>query len=122
MFGRSTRPRFQSPPPSSVAPGHRAARAGKLGSLAAAERAGVPHAQVAIGMLEVCDLFARLVPAPLAELDRLAGCLTAGRPVRWPQARADLGARRPRRGRRPRSRVMTTDVHASDYRARRPTR
>ena len=45
----------------------------ELGSLAAAERAGVPHAQVAIGMLEVCELFARLVPEPLAELDRLTG-------------------------------------------------
>ena len=53
----------------------------ELGSLAAAERAGVPHAQVAIGMLEVCDLFARLVPEPLAELDRLAG-LPDGRSAR----------------------------------------
>ena len=45
----------------------------ELGSLAAAERAGVPHVHVCIGMHEVASRFAELVVEPLAELGRLAG-------------------------------------------------
>ncbi len=45
----------------------------ELGSIAAAEGAGVPHAQVAIGMQEIVTLFADLTAGPLAELSRLAG-------------------------------------------------
>jgi hypothetical protein len=45
----------------------------ELGSLAAAERTGVPHVQVSIGMLEVVSHLAGAVAGPLAELGRLAG-------------------------------------------------
>jgi hypothetical protein len=45
----------------------------ELGSLAAAERAGVPHAHVCIGMHEVATRFAEAVDEPLSELGRLAG-------------------------------------------------
>ncbi|HET8970420.1 MAG TPA: glycosyltransferase [Candidatus Nanopelagicales bacterium] len=45
----------------------------ELGSLAAAEQAGVPHAQVAIGMQEIIRLFADLTAGPMAELDGRAG-------------------------------------------------
>jgi UDP:flavonoid glycosyltransferase YjiC (YdhE family) len=45
----------------------------ELGSLAAAERAGVPHVQVCIGMHEVVSVFADAVAEPLVELGRLAG-------------------------------------------------
>lgn len=52
----------------------------EFGSLAAAERAGVPHVQVAIGMVEMTRMLANLAAEPLAELARLAGlpdrCLT----------------------------------------------
>jgi hypothetical protein len=50
----------------------------ELGSLAAAESAGLPHAQVAIGMQETVRSFLGLTEEPLAELARLAG-LPAGR-------------------------------------------
>lgn len=50
----------------------------ELGSLAAAERAGVPHVHVCIGMHEVATRFAEVVDEPLEELARLAG-LPAGR-------------------------------------------
>ncbi len=45
----------------------------ELGSLAAAERAGVPHVHVSIGMHEIVDQFAEETAEPLAELGRLAG-------------------------------------------------
>jgi UDP:flavonoid glycosyltransferase YjiC (YdhE family) len=49
----------------------------ELASLAAAERAGVPHVHACIGMHEVAARFADGVAAPLEELDRLVG-LDAG--------------------------------------------
>ncbi|HEY9294577.1 MAG TPA: glycosyltransferase [Microlunatus sp.] len=45
----------------------------ELGSLAAAERAGVPHVQVAIGMTEVSRTLAGRLGEPLTELAQLAG-------------------------------------------------
>lgn len=45
----------------------------ELGSLAAAEAAGVPHAQVAIGMQETLRTFLALTAEPLAELAGIAG-------------------------------------------------
>jgi MGT family glycosyltransferase len=45
----------------------------ELGSLAAAERAGVPHVHVCIGMHEVASRFAASIDDPLEELGRLAG-------------------------------------------------
>jgi UDP:flavonoid glycosyltransferase YjiC (YdhE family) len=45
----------------------------ELGSLAAAERAGVPHVHVAIGMHEVADQFFEEATEPIAELGRVAG-------------------------------------------------
>ena len=45
----------------------------ELGSLAAAVRAGLPHAQVTIGMQEVTRLFLALTTEPLDELGELAG-------------------------------------------------
>ena len=45
----------------------------ELGSLAAAEAAGVPHAQVAIGMQETLRTFLDLTAEPLAELAGIAG-------------------------------------------------
>lgn len=50
----------------------------ELASLAAAERLGVPHVHVCIGMHEVATRFADAVGEPLAELGRLAG-LAEGR-------------------------------------------
>jgi hypothetical protein len=50
----------------------------ELGSLAAAERAGVPHGHVCIGMHEVVPRFAEAISDPLEELGRLAG-LAEGR-------------------------------------------
>jgi UDP:flavonoid glycosyltransferase YjiC (YdhE family) len=45
----------------------------ELASLAAAERAGVPHVHVCIGMREVVSWFAEAIGDPLEELGRLAG-------------------------------------------------
>jgi MGT family glycosyltransferase len=45
----------------------------EIASLAAAERAGIPHVHVCIGMHEVVTRFAELVLDPLAALGRLAG-------------------------------------------------
>ncbi len=45
----------------------------ELASLAAAERLGVPHVHVCIGMHEVVSRFADTIGDPLAELGRLAG-------------------------------------------------
>lgn len=45
----------------------------ELGSLAAAERAGVPHLQVVIGMSELSRVLAELLVEPLAELSALVG-------------------------------------------------
>ena len=45
----------------------------ELASLAAAERAGVPHVHVCIGMHEVVSRFAEAIAEPLEELGRLAG-------------------------------------------------
>jgi hypothetical protein len=45
----------------------------ELGSLAAAERFGVPHVHVCIGMHEVVSRFAEAVRDPVDELGRLAG-------------------------------------------------
>lgn len=45
----------------------------ELASLAAAERAGVPHVHVCIGMHEVTSRFAEAIGDPLEELGRLAG-------------------------------------------------
>jgi hypothetical protein len=45
----------------------------ELGSLAAAQRMGVPHVQVCIGMHEVVSRFAEVVRSPLEELGRMAG-------------------------------------------------
>jgi UDP:flavonoid glycosyltransferase YjiC (YdhE family) len=45
----------------------------ELGSLAAAERSGVPHAQVCFGMHEVVSHIAEVVDEPLAELAGIAG-------------------------------------------------
>ena len=45
----------------------------ELASLAAAERAGVPHVHVCIGMHEIATRFAAAMDEPLAELDALAG-------------------------------------------------
>ena len=45
----------------------------ELASLAAAERAGVPHVHVCIGMHEVATRFAEVIGGPLEELGRLAG-------------------------------------------------
>ncbi len=50
----------------------------ELASLAAAERAGVPHVHVCIGMHEVVSRFAEAIGDPLEELGRLAG-LAEGR-------------------------------------------
>jgi UDP:flavonoid glycosyltransferase YjiC (YdhE family) len=52
----------------------------ELASLAAAERFGVPHAHVCIGMHEVVSRFAETIGDPLEELGRLAG-LPEGRIV-----------------------------------------
>ena len=49
----------------------------ELASLAAAERAGVPHVHLCIGMHEVATRFAEAIAEPLEELGRLAG-LPAG--------------------------------------------
>ncbi|MBF4769202.1 glycosyltransferase family 1 protein [Nocardioides agariphilus] len=49
----------------------------ELACVAAAQRAGVPHVHVCIGMHEIVRRFASLVAEPLAELDTLAG-LPAG--------------------------------------------
>jgi hypothetical protein len=54
----------------------------ELASLAAAERAGVPHVHVCIGMHEIATRFAAAMEQPLAELDALVGlpegqCATA---------------------------------------------
>ena len=45
----------------------------ELASLAAAERAGVPHVHVCIGMHEVASRFAELIGDPLTDLGGLAG-------------------------------------------------
>lgn len=45
----------------------------ELSSLAAAERFGVPHVQVCVGMHEVAARFAETIGQPLAELGRQAG-------------------------------------------------
>ena len=45
----------------------------ELASLAAAERAGVPHVHVCIGMHEVASRFAAAIDDPLEELGRLVG-------------------------------------------------
>lgn len=45
----------------------------ELASLAAAERAGVPHVHVCIGMHEVTSRFAEAIGEPLDELGRLSG-------------------------------------------------
>jgi UDP:flavonoid glycosyltransferase YjiC (YdhE family) len=45
----------------------------ELGSLVAAEAAGVPHAMVAIGVSAMTDWLLPLLTAPLTELDALAG-------------------------------------------------
>lgn len=45
----------------------------ELGSLAAAERSGIPQVQVAIGMTEMVRQFAELLIEPLTELARVAG-------------------------------------------------
>ncbi len=45
----------------------------ELASLAAAQRAGVPHVHVCIGMHEVVSRFAETIADPLEELDQLAG-------------------------------------------------
>ena len=45
----------------------------ELGSLAAAERVGVPHVHVCIGMHEILRRFAEAISEPLGELGRLAG-------------------------------------------------
>ncbi|WP_076259283.1 glycosyltransferase [Intrasporangium flavum] len=45
----------------------------ELGSLAAAEEAGVPHAQVSIGVARMQRWAAPLLAEPLAELDAIAG-------------------------------------------------
>jgi hypothetical protein len=45
----------------------------ELASLAAAERAGVPHVHVCIGMHEVVTRFAEAIADPLGDLERLAG-------------------------------------------------
>jgi UDP:flavonoid glycosyltransferase YjiC (YdhE family) len=45
----------------------------ELASVAAAERAGVPHVHVCIGMHEVASRFAETIADPLEELGRLAG-------------------------------------------------
>ena len=45
----------------------------ELASLAAAERAGVPHVHVCIGMHEIATRFAAAMDRPLAELDALVG-------------------------------------------------
>lgn len=50
----------------------------ELASLAAAERAGVPHVHVCIGMHEVASRFADVTAEPLEELGHLAG-LAEGR-------------------------------------------
>jgi UDP:flavonoid glycosyltransferase YjiC (YdhE family) len=50
----------------------------ELGSLAAAERYGVPHVHACIGMHEVDSTFAAAIGDPLEELERLAG-VSAGR-------------------------------------------
>jgi UDP:flavonoid glycosyltransferase YjiC (YdhE family) len=50
----------------------------EIASAAAAERAGVPHVHVCIGMHEIASRFAELIVDPLAELDRLSG-LAEGR-------------------------------------------
>lgn len=57
----------------------------EFGSLAAAERAGVPHVEVAIGMGPILGAFGPILSAPLGELGDLAG-LPADRLV---QALAD---------------------------------
>ena len=56
----------------------------ELASLAAAERAGVPHVHVCIGMHEVAARFADVVGGPLEELGALAGLA----PGRLPEALA----------------------------------
>jgi hypothetical protein len=50
----------------------------EIASVAAAERAGVPHVHVCIGMHEVATRFATAIADPLEELGRLAG-LAEGR-------------------------------------------
>jgi UDP:flavonoid glycosyltransferase YjiC (YdhE family) len=45
----------------------------EVGALAAAERIGIPHVHVCIGMHEVASRFAEALREPLLELDRLAG-------------------------------------------------
>ena len=45
----------------------------EIGSLAAAEVAGVPHVHACIGMHEVAEIFADAIAGPLDELSRIAG-------------------------------------------------
>jgi UDP:flavonoid glycosyltransferase YjiC (YdhE family) len=45
----------------------------ELASLAAAQRAGLPHAHVCIGLSEIMRMYAATVAEPLTELDALAG-------------------------------------------------
>jgi UDP:flavonoid glycosyltransferase YjiC (YdhE family) len=45
----------------------------EIGSLAAAEAAGVPHVHACIGMHEVAEIFADAIADPLDELARMAG-------------------------------------------------
>ena len=55
----------------------------ELGSLAAAEAAGVPHAQVAIGMQEMTRVFLEVTPEPLADLAELAGIVDVQLSEAW---------------------------------------
>ena len=48
----------------------------ELASLAAAERAGIPHVHVCIGMHEIVRKFAAAIVEPLTELDELVGLAT----------------------------------------------
>ncbi|WP_327152660.1 MULTISPECIES: glycosyltransferase [Nocardioides] len=53
----------------------------ELASLAAAERAGVPHVHVCIGMHEVVPRFAEAIADPLDELGRMAGLIDGRLPA-----------------------------------------
>ena len=58
----------------------------EFGSLVAAEHAGIPQAQVAIGMARFGGAFVQLLEEPLAELSEMAGL-----PVAAPRTVAEIG-------------------------------
>lgn len=77
----------------------------EFGSLVAAQKAGVPQVEVAIGFAATLDSALPVVASPLAELDATAGC-PRGRPIgRWPPGRSSVASQ-------PRSTARTRRAHS----------